>query len=183
MNKNIKKIYLQINKIIPLLAFQIIRNEISLIISIQHFNFVFNVLKNHINLQYKLLTSISGVDLLKNEYRFLVVYDLLSLVFNNRIRIKAYCNEYTSIPSLTPLYINSNWWEREIWDLYGIYFENHPDLRRILNDYGFEGYPLRKDFPLSGFFELRYSLTKKTILSEPVNLTQNYRLFESQNQW
>jgi NADH dehydrogenase (ubiquinone) Fe-S protein 3 len=94
------------------------------------------------------------VDLLGKSYRFAVVYELLSLVFNSRIRVKLFIDEITSVFSASFLYMNANWWEREIWDLYGIYFENHPDLRRILTDYGFEGHPMRKDFPLSGHLEV-----------------------------
>jgi len=110
-----------------------------------------------------MLTYIAGIDLYGLLYRFCVVYDLLSLTYNTRIRVKVYLTETGSVNSIINIYLNSNWWEREIWDLFGIYFENHPDLRRILTDYGFEGFPLRKDFPLYGYVELRYDETKKIL--------------------
>jgi len=94
-----------------------------------------------------------------------------------------FVNEITSVDSLVDLYINSNWWEREIWDLYGIYFNNHPDLRRILTDYGFEGYPMRKDFPLSGHVELKYDHNKKRIVVEPLQLSQEFRSFTFEIPW
>ena len=92
-------------------------------------------------------------------------------------------NEVISVPSVIDIYVNANWWEREVWDLFGIYFENHPDLRRILTDYGFEGYPLRKDFPLYGFIEVRYDESKKQVVSEPIELTQEFRSFTFQTPW
>ena len=112
-----------------------------------------------------------------SRYRFSVVYELLSLSFNFRIRLKVFLNEFSLISSIADVYINSVWWEREIWDLFGIFFENNPDLRRILTDYGFEGFPLRKDFPLSGFYGLYYSSVHKLVLEEPVSLPQEYRSF------
>jgi len=97
--------------------------------------------------------------------------------------VKIFFDEITFIPSLTRIFINANWWEREIWDLYGIYFKKHPDLRRILTDYGYEGYPLRKDYPLSGFMEFRYSENKKRIVGEPLQLSQEFRTFTFETPW
>jgi len=111
------------------------------------------------------------------------VYDLLSLTYNSRLRVKVLVNEITFVPSCVSIFINANWWEREVWDLYGIYFENHPDLRRILTDYGFEGHPMRRDFPLSGYVELRYSESKKRVIVEPVELTQEFRSFTFETPW
>jgi NADH:ubiquinone oxidoreductase subunit C len=111
------------------------------------------------------------------------VYDLLSITYNARIRIKVFINETTSVDSIVEIFQNANWWEREIWDLYGIYFNKHPDLRRILTDYGFEGYPMRKDFPLSGYVELRYNQNKKRIVVEPLELTQDFRYFNFETPW
>ena len=142
-----------------------------------------NVLKNHIGYQYKLLSCISGVDFLLKKYRFAVVYDLLSLTFNTRMRVKIFVNEITFVTSSVNVFINANWWEREIWDLFGIYFDKHPDLRRILTDYGFEGYPLRKDFPLSGYIEVRYDENKKRIVTEPLELAQEFRTFTFETPW
>jgi NADH/F420H2 dehydrogenase subunit C len=129
------------------------------------------------------MSCISGVDFLNKKYRFSVVYDLLSLTFNSRIRVKVFLNESSSVDSIVSVFINANWWEREVWDMYGIYFDKHPDLRRILTDYGFEGHPMRKDFPLSGFVELRYDEMKKRIVVEPLQLTQDFRLFNYQTVW
>jgi NADH:ubiquinone oxidoreductase subunit C len=112
-----------------------------------------------------------------------VVYDLLSLTYNSRLRLKVFTNELQSLPSSVKIFINANWWEREIWDLYGIYFDQHPDLRRILTDYGFEGHPLRKDFPLSGYIEVRYDDNKKRIVVEPLELTQEARSFTFESPW
>ena len=123
------------------------------------------------------------MDLIGKKYRFCIVYDLLSLTFNTRLRIKTFVDEITTVPTIYTIFINSNWWEREIWDLFGIYFLGHPDLRRILTDYGFEGHPLRKDFPLSGYVELRYDTKKKRIISEPVELAQEFRSFTFEMPW
>jgi NADH dehydrogenase (ubiquinone) Fe-S protein 3 len=169
--------------VIPFLTSQQINNECVLVISHEKLGFIMQFLKLHTGLQYSLLSCISGVDLLKQTYRFCVVYDLLSLVFNSRIRVKLFINEITSIQTVTNIFINANWWEREVWDLYGIYFNKHPDLRRILTDYGFEGYPMRKDFPLSGFIELRYDETKKRVVIEPLEFTQEFRLFTYETPW
>lgn len=145
--------------------------------------FSLKCLKSHINYQYRVLSFISGVDYINSKYRFGVVYDILSLVNNSRLRVKAFVNESTFVNSVMDIYINSDWWEREVFDMYGIHFINHKDLRRILTDYGFEGNPQRKDFPLSGFIELRYDLTKKRVVSEPVELAQEFRVFSSEKTW
>jgi len=145
--------------------------------------FTLTLLKKHISYQYKLLSCISGVDLLGKAYRFVVVYDLLSLTFNSRLKVKTFVNEITFLPSSVSTFINADWWEREIWDLYGIYFTNHPDLRRILTDYGFEGHPMRKDFPLSGYIELRYDESKKRVITEAIQLTQEFRTFTLETPW
>ena len=170
-------------KKIPLILTQHFIDEQICTISKQNLLFTLTVLKKHINYQYKLLTCISGVDLLKDLYRFSLVYELLSINFNCRIRVKIFTNEATTVNTSTQLYINADWWEREIWDMYGVFFSNNESLHRILTDYGFEGYPLRKDFPLSGFDELRYDLSKKRVLFEPIELTQEFRCFTFENKW
>ena len=136
------KVIKDLKKIVPILAYQRFMDENTIIVSRDSLLFSLSCLKSHIGYQYSLLTSIAGVDFLGKSYRFCVVYDLLSLNFNSRIRVKTFVNEIISVPSVVNLYINANWWEREVWDMFGIYFEGHPDLRRILTDYGFEGYPL-----------------------------------------
>lgn len=137
----------------------------------------------HTNYQFQVLTCISGVDFMHSKYRFGVVYDLLSLNMNSRLRVKVFTNEITAIDSVISIFPSCNWWEREIWDLYGIYFNKHPDLRRILTDYGFEGYPMRKDFPLSGYVEVRYDQTKRRVVLEPIELTQEFRIFSFETPW
>jgi len=172
-----------LKSIIPFLTFQEINDEKIIVISYDKLEMTMKILKLHTGLQYSLLSCISGVDFLKTIYRFSVVYDLLSLVFNSRIRVKLFLNEITSVQTITNVFINANWWEREIWDLYGIFFNKHPDLRRILTDYGFEGYPMRKDFPLSGFIELRYDETKKRVVIEPIEFVQEFRSFTYETPW
>ena len=182
MDIKIKK-FQDLNKIIPILTYRRINDEKSIVVSHKKLLFTLNCLKLHFGYQYSLLSSISGVDFLGKNYRFSVVYDLLSLTFNSRLRLKVFVNEITSIPSIVNIFINANWWEREVWDMYGIYFDNHPDLRRILTDYGFESYPMRKDFPLSGYVEFRYDEKKKRVIGEPIELTQEFRSFNFEMPW
>ncbi|MEY5042651.1 MAG: hypothetical protein RLZZ414_2215 [Bacteroidota bacterium] len=168
---------------LPIVTSLSFNNEVSLIVSHLNLIFVLKFLKDHIGSQYKILSCISGVDFLGKDYRFCIAYDLLSIQFNNRLRVKIFVNEITSINSCCQVYINADWWEREVWDMYGIYFEKHPDLRRILTDYGFEGYPFRKDFPLSGYTELRFDESLKRVVIEPVELAQEYRIFDYELPW
>jgi NADH/F420H2 dehydrogenase subunit C len=169
--------------VIPTIAFQKSNGENILIVRSENLIFSLKILKQHINLRYSLLSCISGVDFINNYYRFGVVYELLSLVLNDRIRLKVFIPETATIASCVEIFESANWWEREIWDFFGIYFENHPDLRRILTDYGFEGFPLRKDFPLTGFVELRYDVFKKQVVVEPINLSQENREFSFEISW
>ena len=136
---------------------------------------VLTFLRDDQNCLFKQLVDISGVDYPEEEERFEVVYNLLSLNHNQRIRVKLTTDETTPVPSVTSVYSSANWFEREAWDLYGVFFANHPDLRRILTDYGFEGHPLRKDFPLTGHVEVRYDSEQKRVVYEPVKLTQEFR--------
>lgn len=170
-------------KLLPILTYQKIQDENILVILNSHLVFILLFLKKHIGYQYKILSCISGVDFLGKTYRFSIIYDLLSLTFNNRIRIKIFVDEITFVTSCTSVFVNADWWEREIWDLFGIYFSQHSDLRRILTDYGFEGAPLRKDFPLSGFVEVRYDETKKRVVLEPLELAQEFRAFVFETPW
>jgi NADH-quinone oxidoreductase subunit C len=132
---------------------------------------------------FKQLIDICGVDWPEREKRFDVVYNLLSLKNNQRIRIKVMTDESTPVPSAAPVYSAAGWFERETYDLYGVWFADHPDLRRILTDYGFEGHPLRKDFPLTGFVELRWDDVQKRVVYEPVKLTQEFRRFDFLSPW
>ena len=138
--------------------------------------YILHILRDSSLTQYKILTSISLVDYPERLNRFEIVYELLTL-FNSRFRVKIYTNEKTSISSITALYPCANWWEREGWDLFGVFFENHPDLRRILTDYGFDGHPLRKDFPCSGYVDFRYDENAKRIVIENLKLDQTFRVF------
>lgn len=133
--------------------------------------------------KFSSLIDICGVDYPARERRFDVVYHMLSMAHNTRIRIKVTTDETVPVHSVTSLFPNANWYEREAFDMYGILFDEHPDLRRILTDYGFEGYPLRKDFPLSGFVEVRYDEERKAVVHEPVNLPQEYRSFDFMSPW
>ena len=173
----------ELKELIPLITYQQFKDESILVVSNNNLLFILKFLKNHINYKYKILTSITGIDLLGKIYRFSVIYDLLSITYNSRIRVKIFIDELSFVPSIIDLYINSNWWEREVWDLYGIYFDKHPDLRRILTDYGFEGNPMRKDFPQNGYIESRYDESKKIVVVEPIELTQDFRTFIFETPW
>ena len=140
-------------------------------------------LKDNPKCLFKGLMDITAVDYPGRPKRFEIVYILLSLKHNMRLRLKAQVQEEDIIPSVTSLFPCANWYEREVWDLFGIPFEGHPDLRRILTDYGFEGHPLRKDFPLTGFLEVRYDPEEKRIIQEPVHLPQDFRTFDFISPW
>lgn len=140
-------------------------------------------LRDDARCQYKILTDLCGVDYPEREKRFDVVYNLLSLKYNRRILVKVQADESTLVPSVVDIFSSANWFEREVWDMYGIYFSNHPDLRRILSDYGFDGHPQRKDFPLTGYVEVRYDENKKRVVYEPVKLEQEFRSFDFVSPW
>jgi NADH-quinone oxidoreductase subunit C len=140
-------------------------------------------LKTNDKCRFKQLIDITAVDYLGREKRFKVVYLLLSHENNLRIIINVHIDERVIVPSIAKIFPSANWMEREVFDMYGVSFKGHPDLRRILTDYGFEGYPLRKDFPLTGHTEVRYSEAKKKVISEPVKLDQEYRDFDFESPW
>ena len=140
-------------------------------------------LKNNNETKFKQLIDITAVDYPGNEKRFKLVYLFLSHEFNSRILIDFFINENEVVTSLTSIFPSSNWMEREVFDMYGIKFKDHPDLRRILTDYDFAGHPLRKDFPLTGHKEVRYSEDNKKVIYEPVKLEQNYRNFDYESPW
>ncbi len=133
--------------------------------------------------QFRTLIDITAIDYPEQEERFCLVYHYLSMQQNIRIRIKSFVKEEQIVPSITNLFPSANWFEREVFDMYGILFSNHPDMRRILTDYGFQGHPLRKDFPTTGYLELRYDQEKKKVVYEPVKLTQEYRRFDFMSPW
>jgi len=163
--------------------FSVLKDELTLYICPSGVVPVLTFLRDHSQCQFKSVIDISGVDFPEREKRFEVVYHLLSIKHAGRIRVKTYAGEADAVPSATPLFRGADWYEREAWDLFGIFFKDHPDLRRILTDYGFEGHPLRKDFPLTGYTELRYDEERKRVVYEPLQMTQAFRNFESLSPW
>lgn len=144
---------------------------------------VLQFLKDNHQAQFANLVDIAGMDIPSRQYRFEVIYNILSLRYNSRIRVKTYTDELTPIDSCCEVFKAANWYEREVWDMYGVFFANHPDLRRILTDYGFEGHPQRRDFPLTGYVELRYDDEKKRVVCEPLELAQEFRKFDLSAPW
>ena len=144
---------------------------------------VLTFLRDDSNCLFKQLVDLCGVDYPDREERFEIVYNLLSLKHNQRVRVKVTTNETEPVPSVTSVFSVANWYEREAWDLYGVFFTDHPDLRRILTDYGFEGHPQRKDFPLTGYVEMRYDEEQKRVVYRPVDLVQEFRRFDFLSPW
>ncbi len=140
-------------------------------------------LRDDSNCLFKQLVDVCGVDYPSRDERFEIVYNLLSLKHNQRVRVKVTTNETDPVPSVTAVFSSANWYEREVWDLYGVFFTDHPDLRRILTDYGFEGHPQRKDFPLTGYVEMRYDEAQKRVVYRPVELVQEFRRFDFLSPW
>lgn len=144
---------------------------------------VLRFLQKHSSSQFKGFTDATAVDYPERKERFRVVYNLLSVKYNSRIRVQTHVDEVNPLESATKLFRGADWFEREIWDMYGVFFHSHPDMRRILTDYGFEGHPQRKDFPLSGYVEVRYDDTEKRVVTEPVEIAQEYRSFDYSTPW
>ena len=161
----------------------IINQELSIETSDNNLIEVVQFLKSNENCKFKQLIDIAGVDYPENEKRFELIYLFLSHENNTRIKLLTRFEIDQTINSITKIFPSANWMEREVFDMYGIKFKNHPDLRRILTDYGFKGHPLRKDFPLTGFNEVRYSEKDKKVIYEPVKLEQNYRNFDFESPW
>jgi NADH-quinone oxidoreductase subunit C len=156
------------------------------VLSVNHIRYVKMVLlflRDHCTCSFKLLSDILVTDFPDHKQRFVLTYCLLSLKYNVRINVKTQISELTPVSSITGIFKSACWMEREIWDMNGIFFENHPDLRRLLTDYGFEGHPLRKDFPLSGYVELRYDDSQKRVIYEPIEMSQEYRIFNFKSSW
>ena len=162
---------------------KILHDQLYLSINSEDLLDVILLLKTNKDTKFKQLIDITAVDYPENKKRFKIVYLLLSHEFNQRILVSYFINENEKISSLVNIFPSANWMEREIFDMYGIKFNDHPDLRRILTDYGFEGFPLRKDFPLTGHNEVRYSENEKKVIYEPVKLEQNYRNFDYESPW
>jgi len=172
-----------ISKICPIKKIQLFNSEITLVVHTNDLLDILLFLKNNFLCQFKILSCVTGVDYPKSKYRFAIIYDLLSIRYNVRFKIKIFTYELGSVFSATKLYSAAGWFECEVWDMFGIFFKNHPNLKRILTDYGFEGHPLRKDFPLSGFIEMKYSELDKRVISESIELAQEYRTFNFLSPW
>jgi len=183
--KNLSNLEKKINSELATKVKSTIINHKHICINIENENLLEVVLflKNNNETKFKQLIDITAVDYPESERRFKLVYLFLSHEFNSRILINFFINENEIVTSLTPVFPSSNWMEREVFDMYGIKFKDHPDLRRILTDYGFSGHPLRKDFPLTGHNEVRYSEDDKKVIYEPVKLEQNYRNFDFESPW
>ena len=164
-------------------AARILAGELELRVPAASIVRVLTFLRDDAACQFKQLIDLCGVDYPQRAPRFDVVYLLLSLSHNQRIRVKVEISAAAPVPSVTGVFSSAGWYEREAWDLYGIYFSDHPDLRRLLTDYGFDGHPLRKDFPLTGHVELRYDETQKRVVYDPVKLTQAFRSFDFLSPW
>ncbi len=158
-------------------------NELAVVVARETVASAIKSLRDDPACRFDMLVDICGADYPERDERFDVVYNLLSLPLNLRLRVKVRASDTTPVPSIVSLYPAANWFEREAYDLYGIMFSGHPDLRRLLTDYGFEGHPLRKDFPLSGYVEVRYDETQKRIVYEPVQLQQDFRSFDYLSPW
>ncbi len=165
------------------LSVRIVRDELTVTVRSDQIVSVLRTLRDDAECKYTQLTDITGVDWPERSQRFDVVYHLLSMEMNQRIRVKAATDAQTSVPSVVEVFPAAGWYEREVFDMYGVTFSDHPDLRRILTDYGFSGFPLRKEFPLTGFVEVRYDDEQKRVVYEPVKLAQEFRNFDFLSPW
>jgi NADH-quinone oxidoreductase subunit C len=165
------------------LGWSVTRGELTLDVSPSNLPDLLEFLRKDSACRFSTLVDITGIDHPERERRFDVVYHLLSMYENHRIRLKAAVRESETVPSITDVFPAANWFEREVFDMFGILFTGHPDLRRILTDYGFRGYPLRKDFPTTGYTEVRYDEVEKRVVYEPVSLVQEYRQFDFMSPW
>ena len=162
---------------------KIFNNDLSILINHSNIIDVIKILKDEENFNFNQLIDLCGVDWPEEEFRFQVIYNLLSMSNNSRITIKLFTDENNKVESIKKLFSSADWYEREAFDLYGIVFEGHDDLRRLLTDYGFEGHPLRKDFPLTGYVEVKYDSDKERVIYEPVKLKQEFRDFDFESAW
>jgi len=185
--KNNEKYYINyyLLSLLPNYIFKIVNWNNSII---EFFNLkilnIFYILKNHYNIKLNLFMDLVTVDIIVNKFRFYNIYNILSIKYNTRFLFKTIISTINnSIESVENVYMNINWYERESWDLFGIIYINHSDLRRILNDYGYKGHPLRKDFPLTGYYELKYNFVKKIIVYSPINPLYRFKLFSNRYNW
>lgn len=183
MKKLIVENIRSLSRIYPIEKIQIFKYNLIIVVKPSVLLELLHFLKFHVLYQSEILTCLSGVDYPMNKHRFKIVYELLSIKYNFRIRIKTFTDELNTIDSCEKIFPAGNWYECEIWDMFGVFFKNHSNLKRILTDYGFEGYPLRKDFPLSGFIEMRYNEIEKRVVNESLELCQEYRTFSFLSPW
>lgn len=171
-------------KLLPVLEANLYaRNVLCLTVEKNNLFMTLLFLKNHTNLQFKMLTCISGVDYPKSKKRFKIVYELLSFRHNTRLRVAVFSDEIYPITSAVKVFNAAGWYESEIWDMLGVFFFDHPHLTRLLTDYGFEGFPLRKDFPITGFVESSYAYTEKRVLNSKISLDQGLKSFNYESPW
>ena len=165
------------------LFFKYDKNTLNISIDEKDLIFILNFFKFHSIFQYKIITTISGIDYPNRQKRFEILYELLSLRYNSRLRLNVFINDVVVLPSIVSIFPAATWFEREIWDLFGVFFYGNDEIKRILTDYGFEGHPLRKDFPLSGYVESRYNDKTKRIVIETLEHSQHFRLFNFLSPW
>ena len=165
------------------LSWDVTHGELNVGVALNNIVGLVEFLKSDATCRFTTLVDITGVDYPERAKRFDVVYHFLSMYQNQRIRLREACREEDMVPSITDIHPSANWFEREVFDMFGILFTGHPDLRRILTDYGFRGYPLRKDFPTTGYTEVRYDEVQKRVVYEPVSLVQEYRQFDFMSPW
>lgn len=175
--------YIRTKLVVELTDAVIEKGELTVLVQRESIYRALSFLRDDVNCQFRILIDICGVDYPSRPQRFEVVYHLLSIQHNQRIRVKLQADEANPVPSVTALYPAAGWFEREAWDMYGIFFSNNADLRRILTDYGFDGHPQRKDFPLTGYVEMRYDEVQKRVVYEPVQLMQAFRKFDFLSPW
>lgn len=185
MNKDMQDLGETIEQALPqkIAGWRVALGELTLDVKRSDLIDVLTFLRDDNSCQAKMFVDICGADYPEREERFEVIYHLLSVSLNHRIRVKVTTDEETAVPSATSVYPGAYWFEREAWDMYGIFFADHPDLRRLLTDYGFDGHPLRKDFPVMGYKEVRYDEAEKRVVYEPVNLMQDFRNFDFLSPW
>lgn len=177
----VNSLYLKIPKYIDNIFIQ--KGKVTILCKENNIVNLLNFLQKHVATQYLVLIDLTVVDKMRAKSRFEIFYFLRTLLFNNVITIKVLTDGLSAINSVTPIMAGAGWLEREVWDMFGISFSNHPDLRRILTDYGFQGFPLRKDFPLTGFIEVRYDDESKRVIYDSLELAQEFRFFDFQSPW
>lgn len=175
--------YYSIVKVLPIIQIELYGIQNCFLIQANLLKNILLLFKNHFRYQFKLLTCISGIDYPENLYRFKIAYELLSIKYNSRLRVKIVLDELTPVNSIEKVFLGATWWECEIWDMFGVFFLGQANITRLLTDYGFQGFPLRKDFPLTGFTESRYNVIQSRVVYENVELAQEYRVFDYLSPW